>query len=182
MSICILTTCTNGIHKTNEFVSKKNIQKFARLISVNYLIGDIVNNQFIEKKKVKNIIIPEFINFDKKAQEFHGISNEKALTKGIKNDIVMKQLKNDLQTVKHIVSHSITFHIKALQVECFRTATYIDFSKFNLIDTMSFNHEYFNPKLTQLCKNLNISESNNNLKMVKKVFLKLNQASEKISA
>ena len=55
MSICILTTCTNGIHKTNDFVSK-NIQKFARLISVNYLIGDIVNNQFIEKKKVKNII------------------------------------------------------------------------------------------------------------------------------
>ena len=182
MSVCILTTCTNGIHKTSEFVSKKNIQKFARLISVNYLIGDIVNNQFIEKKKVKNIIIPEFINFDEQAQKFHGISHSKALTKGQKNSIVMKVLKDDLLSVKHIVSHSIAFHLKAIQVECFRTATYIDFSKFNLIDTMTFNHTYTHPKLTQLCNNLNVQVSNNNLKNIKKVFVKLNQASDKISA
>jgi DNA polymerase III epsilon subunit-like protein len=182
MSICILSTCTNGIHQTTDFVSKKNIPKFARLISVNYLIGDLKDNQFIEKKKVKNILIPEFINFDTKAQEFHGITYEKAVSKGIKNTAILEELKKDLYNVRHIVSHSLSFHIKAIQVECFRTATYIDFSKFNLIDTMTFNHKFFNPKLTQLCKNLNIKESNNNLKMIKKVFLKLNQASEIISA
>lgn len=182
MSICIISTSTNGIHQTNQMVSKKIMYKFARMISLNYIIGDIEDDKFIQKKKQKFILTPKCINFDTTAQKFHGITQEKALSKGKDNIWVLKEFKKDLVNVKHMVSHNLPFHIKAIQVECFRTAIIIDFKKFNLIDTISFNHKFEYPKLLKLCEMLKVKESDSNLKMIKNVFMKLNQASEIISA
>ena len=60
------------------------------------------------------------------------------------------ELKKDLSDVNIIISHSLPFHIKALQVECFRTAIDINFSKFINIDLMSFGHNLDYPKLIDL--------------------------------
>nr|QFG74452.1 MAG: hypothetical protein [Megaviridae environmental sample] len=174
MSICILSTSTNGFHTTRLPVSKKQIFEFARLISLNYIIGDIEDDQFIEKKKVKSILKPKCINFDKKAEEYHGISIDKANTSGKDNFEVMKEFQNDLKGVKHIVSHNLPFHLKSIQVECFRTATLIEFSRYNLIDTISFNHSFEYPKLPVLAEQLEVKVSKNNLRTIKNVFLKLN--------
>ena len=64
--------------------------------------------------------------------------------------------------------------LKAIQVECFRTAITIDFSKFTLIDTISFGHSYTFPKLVDLIKKLKIKNiDNTQLEQIRKVFIKL---------
>tara|TARA_A100001015_G_scaffold291514_1_gene365757 strand:+ start:2432 stop:2962 length:531 start_codon:yes stop_codon:yes gene_type:complete len=174
MSICIISTSTNGFHKTNAKLTKKNIFEFARLISLNYLIGDIKDNKFVQKEKIKHILKPKCINFDETAEKYHGISYEKACSKGLDNVEVISSLRDKLKNVKHIISHNLPFHLKAIQVECFRTAIAIDFSRYNLIDTINFNHNFEYPKLTKLCDELKVKKSDSNLKMIKNVFLKLN--------
>ena len=41
--ICFLYTETNGLHKSNDDVEKKNLYYYARLVTLNYEIG-IVND------------------------------------------------------------------------------------------------------------------------------------------
>ena len=158
--ICFLYTDTNGLHDTNDDVSKKNMYKFARLIALYYSIGYMENGKYVE-------INPE-------AQHFHGITMEKAIEKGVDNMKVISELRDDLKKVKVIVSHNLPFHIKTIQTECFRTCININFTRFILIDTISFGHEYEFPKLTSLAKKLNITTGNkNHLKMIRKVFISL---------
>ena len=92
----------------------------------------------------------------------------------IKIDNEIAQLKNDIKDVDIIVSHNLAFHLKTIQVECFRTAITIDFSKFILIDTISFGHSYTYPKLVDLIKKLKIKNTNlNHLEQIRNVFVKL---------
>ena len=72
------------------------------------------------------------------------------MKKGIDKITAMMELKKDLSDVNIIISHSLPFHIKALQVECFRTAVDINFSKFINIDLMSFGHNLDYPKFVDL--------------------------------
>ena len=37
--VCFIYTQTNGLHNSNEFVTKKNMFEFARPVSLNYVIG-----------------------------------------------------------------------------------------------------------------------------------------------
>ena len=37
--VCFIYTQTNGLHGSNEFVTKKNMFEFARPVSLNYVIG-----------------------------------------------------------------------------------------------------------------------------------------------
>jgi hypothetical protein len=173
--ICFLYTDTNGLHSLNEDVSTKNLYSFARLIALHYSIGTYEDGKYNEVKRIDAIIKPDTIAFDKTAQFFHKITMEEATKKGIENTKVIAQFKEDIKDVEVIVSHSLSFYLKAIQVECFRTAISIDFSKFILIDTMSYGHNYTFPKLTDMVKKLKIKNVVGQLEQTIAIFIKLYQ-------
>jgi DNA polymerase III epsilon subunit-like protein len=148
--LCFIYTDTNGLHKCNQNPSSKNLYKYARLIAIHYMIGTYSDNIFTFDFTKHIIIKPQAINFDETAQKIHKITFEEAMEKGIDKISAMTELKKDLSGVNIIVSHNLPFHIKALQVECFRTAIDINFSKFINIDLMSFGHNFDYPKLVDL--------------------------------
>ena len=170
--ICILYTCTNGLHSTEEKVSKKNMYAIARLISLTYSIGyyDNDTNKYIEEKKVSKILKPKSIHFNKEAQSFHKITLDRAIKEGIDNKEIMEEFKNDLKDVKIIISHSLEFHIKSIQAECFRSCVCIEFNKFILIDTMSFQHNYSFPKLVDLESKLKLKKADDNINKIANIF------------
>ena len=74
--------------------------------------------------------------------------------------------------------HFLPFHIRALQCECYKTCTYINFENFILIDTINFNHNLGPLKLKDLAKKvLNKDQSKKKPKnynsIIKKIFLQL---------
>jgi DNA polymerase III epsilon subunit-like protein len=167
--ICFLYTDTNGLHKTNDYVSTKNLYKFARLIAIHYMIGDY--NGTFKSSMNKNLILkPKTIYFDKVAQSFHKITMEDAESKGIENNKAITELKNDLADVKIIIGHSLPFHIKAIQGECFRTAIDINFGKYILIDMSSFGHSYDYPKLADMLVKYNINKKLCQLEQYRDLF------------
>ena len=138
--ICFLYADINGSHSTNDNVSTKNLYNFARLIALNYSIGMYVNGIYHEIKYYRKIIKPDTIVFNKDALKNHNITMEKAINEGILNTIVISELKEDLKDVQVIISHNTSLQLKSIQVECFRSAINIDFSKFILIDTKTFGN------------------------------------------
>lgn len=169
--ICFLYTHTNGFHETNEIVSKKNIFEFARLIQLKYSTGIYENDKFIEDKKEKYTLQPKSINFNEKATSIHKIDLNKAKKKGHDNVYIINKFKDDLKGVRIIVGHNLNFHLRAIQVELFRTCVNIDFNNFILIDLMDFNRKT-NISLINLAKNYNIDyEKYTDIKLFKKLFL-----------
>jgi len=169
--ICFLYTHTNGFHETNEPVSKKNMFEFSRLIQLKYLVGFYENDNFNEEIKEKYTITPKSINFNKNAVSVHGISYKKAVKKGHDNVCVMNKLKNNLKGVQIIIGHNLHFHLKAIQVELFRTCVNIDFNNYILIDLMDFDRDD-NISLINLAKKFKIdTEKNTDIKIIKKVFI-----------
>ncbi len=167
--ICFIYTDTNGLHKTNDYVSTKNLYKFARLIAIHYMIGDYDGS--LKNITTKNIILkPNTIYFDKVAQSFHNITMEQAEKDGIDNKKAITELKNDLSDVKIIIGYSLPFHIKALQSECFRTAIDINFGKYILIDMMSFGHSYEHPKFAEMLVKYNINKKLPQLEQYRDLF------------
>jgi hypothetical protein len=167
--ICFLYTDTNGLHKTNDYVSTKNLYKFARLIAIHYMIGDYEGT--FKSSMNKNLILkPKTIYFDKVAQSFHKITMEDAESKGIDNNKAITELKNDLADVKIIVSYSMAFHIKAIQSECFRTAIDINFGKYILIDMSSFGHSYDYPKFADMLVKYNINKKLSQIEQFRDLF------------
>jgi DNA polymerase III epsilon subunit-like protein len=177
-NICFLYTETNGLHQLNEGVTKKNIFGFARLVCLNYIIGYKKDNKIVELKKVRHILEPKCINFEDDAIKYHKITMEKAKKEGIDSKIIMKEFEEDLRNVHVIVSHNLPFHIRAIQCECFRTCTYINFENFILIDTISFNHTLGFLKLKELAeqiinKNINKKKPKKYSGIIKDIFLQL---------
>jgi len=167
--ICFLYTDTNGLHKTNDFVSTKNLYKFARLIAIHYMIGEYDGT--LKNVINKNLILkPKTIYFDKTAQSFHKISMEDAESKGIDNNKIITELKNDLSDVNIIISFGLPFHIKAIQVECFRTAIEINFGKYILIDMSSFGHSYDYPKFADMLIKYNINKKLSQIEQYRDLF------------
>jgi DNA polymerase III epsilon subunit-like protein len=159
-NICLIYTDTNGLHKTNENVSSKNLYKFARVIAIHYMVGTYNEGNFKELFTKHIILKPKTINFDKDAQNIHNITIDEATKYGVDNITAINELKKDLSDIKIIISHNLPFHIKALQVECFRTAIEINFSKYILIDLISFGHKLSFPKLSTLIKTYKITSKN----------------------
>ncbi len=168
--ICFIYTDTNGLHKTNDYVSTKNLYKFARLIAIHYMIGDYDNGLLKNVITKNNILKPKTIYFDKVAQSFHNITMEDATNKGIDNNKAITELKTDLSDVKIIIGYSLPFHIKALQSECFRTAIDINFGKYILIDMMSFGHSYEHPKFAEMLVKYNINKKISQLEQYRDLF------------
>tara|TARA_A100001015_G_scaffold129909_1_gene144137 strand:- start:666 stop:1247 length:582 start_codon:yes stop_codon:yes gene_type:complete len=182
--VCFLYTQTNGLHNSNDFVSKKNLFEFARPVSLNYIIGYREGKDFVETKKEKFIFKPDCLNISEESEKLHGISISIAKEKGIDPEEIMNTFKKDIKNVSVLVSHNLPFHIKALQVECFRNCVSIDFSNYILIDTINFHHNLEYPKLKELSNHLlkkDYSEKKQsyNLVLIKKCFLKLYSQYEK---
>lgn len=159
-NICFLYTETNGLHELNEDVIKKNLYGFARLVSLNYEIGYLENNKFISSINKKIIIKPRCMFITDESIKIHGITNEFAEENGNDIEETLLNFMTDLKNVSIIVSHNIIFHIRTVQAECIRYNLANDFSKFIIIDTISFFHTYSFPKLKDLYENICIIDDN----------------------
>ena len=170
-TICFIYTDTNGLHKCYDYPSTKNLYKYARLIAFHYMIGTYSGGVFTETFTKHVILKPKTINFDPTAQKIHKITMDDAYKNGIDNLDAIREFKDDLSNVKIIVGHSLPFHIKALQVECFRTAIDINFSKYILIDMMNFGHKMEYPKLIDIITKYKIDTKLSQLNQYKELFL-----------
>ena len=179
-NICLIYVETNGVHKTDEIVSKKNMFKFARPICLNYIIGYKQGDEFVEIKSERKIFKPEYLPFPKESVEEHEISFSKAEKKGINGKDILEEFKNNIKNVQVLIGHDLPFHLKSLQIECIRHCINPDFSNFILIDTMKFSHKLDSPKLKELSneilnKSYEDKKSKYNITILKKCFLKLYQ-------
>jgi hypothetical protein len=170
--ICFLYTDTNGLHKCSYNPSSKNLYKYARLVAFHYMIGEynIETFKFTETLKKNIILTPKTINFDETAMKLHKITYEDAVEKGMDNKKAMMELKTDLANVDIIVSFSLTFHIKALQVECFRTAVDINFGKYINVDMASFGHMMQYPKYADMIIKYKLNKFVTQLEQYKDLF------------
>ena len=175
--ICFLYTETTGLHQSNYPVSKKKLFTFARMVSMNYIIGYLKDNEFVQEKKVRKIAKPRCMYIPEETIGYHGITQSIAKTQGIDPELIINELKEDLKTVDVVISHNIDFHVKTVQAEAVRYNISLDFTKFIIVDTINFYHSYGFTKLKELATKLsikNISETNeNNVELIKNVFLKL---------
>ena len=175
--ICFIYTETTGLHQTNEPVSKKKLFEFARMVSLNYEIGFVKNNEFVQEIKVRQIVKPRCMVIPEETVTYHGITQQIANKKGKDPEELLNQFKTDLKNVDIIVSHNVDFHLKTILAEAVRYNINLDFSNYVIVDTISFYHGFGFIKLKDLASKLslkNIPESNdNNVELIKNVFLKL---------
>jgi len=175
--ICFLHTETNGLHQTTENVSKKNLFAYARLVTLNYEIGYVNNNEYIQEKKVRHIIKPRSMYISPETIIYHGITQEMANEQGIDPEIVINEFKNDLIKIDIIVSHNVDFHLKTILAESVRYNINLDVSKKIIIDTISFYHKYGPMKLKDLAQKLGIKnqtdDNKKNIELIKDTFFKL---------
>jgi DNA polymerase III epsilon subunit-like protein len=172
--ICIIYTETNGLHKTNDYVSKKNLYSFARLVSINYIIGTRnINKEFIIEKNIRKIIKPRCMNISN--SDIHGITNEIANSTGCEIENVLYDFISDIKDVVVIISHNIDFHLKTVLAEYVRYNIKINITNKIIIDTISFYHKLQFPKLDILYKELfpKNKKIKDNLIKIKDCFLKL---------
>lgn len=178
--ICFVYTETTGLHKTNDIVSKKYIYNYARMVTLNYMIGTYENKMFIPTKNERIVIKPRCMFIPKETEKFHGISQMLALDKGVDPKVVIEQLKKELVGVDVIVSHNVDFHFKTILAEAVRYNINLDLSKYTIIDTISFFHTYGFIKLRDLAMNLKINDiPDKNVEIIKDVFFKLYEKFEK---
>ena len=173
-TLCFLYTETNGLHKTNNIVSKKNLYLFARPVAINYIIGIVNNNLFTEQKNIKLICKPRCMHISDESILYHGITNEYALNNGIDPVECINTFLNDIKKTDIIITHNIDFHIKTIIAEALKYNINIDFTKYILIDTINFYHTYEFINLHNLATNLKIKEiSESKLELIRDVFFKL---------
>jgi DNA polymerase III epsilon subunit-like protein len=154
--VCIIHTETTGLHELrDEKVYKKNLFGFARLVSFSWIIAVRESgDKFKIEKKQKFIIKPRCLQIPDEIVQFHGISQEVAKKKGTEIEQVLDAFKSDLIGVSVIVSHSLEFHLKAVQAELVRYNKAMDFNKFLLIDLNSFEHNITPSTLQNLSQKL----------------------------
>ena len=157
--VCFIYTETTGLHQSN-ILSKKNLYCFARLVVLNYEIGYFENKKFISKKKVRHIIKPRCMNIPVNSIQFHNITQDFAITNGKDIELVIKEFKEDIKIVDILVSHNIDFHLKTILSETIRYNILLDFTKYIIIDTISFFHKYGFIKLKDLFDKLSIKKDN----------------------
>lgn len=174
-NICFLYTDTNGLHELNENVSKKSLFGFARLVSLYYEIGHIENKKFISKMKNKIIIKPRCMHISEESIKIHNITNEIANKEGSDIENVLNTFLTNIKDVTILVSHNITFHLRAVQAELIRYNISFNFTKYLIIDTISFYHSLSYPKLKNLYQALlnKDPKDKSNLEMIKKCFFSL---------
>ena len=175
--ICFLYTETTGLHQTNQDVSKKKLFAYARMVTLNYEIGYVKDKQFIQEQLVRQIVKPRCMIIPKETFSFHGVTQQMAEEKGVDPEILINQFKNDLKDVDIIVSHGVDFHLRTILAEAVRYNINLDFSKFIIVDTISFYHSYGFIKLKDLASKVGIKQipptNENNVELIRDVFFKL---------
>jgi DNA polymerase III epsilon subunit-like protein len=172
--ICILHTETNGLHKTTEDITKKNLFNFARLVVLNYEIGIVLNNEYTLEKNVRQIIKPRCMIISSETIKYHGITQDKANTEGMDPHDALNIFKIDLKNIDILISHNVDFHLKTILAESLKYNISIDFNKIIIVDTISFYHSYGFIKLQDLAEKLKIKEiPENNIDLIKIIFFKL---------
>jgi DNA polymerase III epsilon subunit-like protein len=178
--ICFIYTETNGLHHTNRDVIKKELYNYARMVSLNYIIGYVKNDEFVEEMKVRTIVRPRSMYIPKETEQFHGITQEYALANGTDPDVIIKKLKNDIKDVNIIVSHNVDFHLRTILSEAVRYNIVLDFSPYIIIDTINFYHMDNYIKLKDLVTKLKLkTSSDDTVENIKNVFFKLYKKFEK---
>ena len=140
--LCFIHTETTGLHEINNYkVYKKNLFGFARMVSFSWIIATRKEKDNFEIiKKEKFIIKPRCMNIPDDCVKYHGISQKIGLTKGTDIEVVLEKFTKDLVDVKVISSHGLDFHLRTLQAELVRYNKPVDFNKYLLLDTNSFEH------------------------------------------
>jgi DNA polymerase-3 subunit alpha len=87
----------------------------ARIVQLSYMITD---NKFNELEIHDYIIKKE--KFDIANSQFHGITNEISINKGIDFDKAFDIFYENLKSVTHIVAHNIAFDINVIKSELYR--------------------------------------------------------------
>ena len=156
-SILFIKIESNGLPKTKEnVITNDNLDKFPNLISLYYKIGKInkETNQVDISVKSYHIIKPNF-QLNKYAQKVHELSKEE-LSNGEDIKDVLNNMKKDLDdnNVKIIIGHNILFDLNLTKAEILRNDLNIDLDKYELVDTISYNHTYEFPKLEVLYEKL----------------------------
>ena len=152
--VCFIHTETTGLHEINNYkVYKKNLFGFARMVSLSWIIATRKEKDNFEIiKKEKFIIKPRCMNIPDDCVKYHGISQKIGLTKGTDIEVVLEKFIKDLVDVKVISSHGLDFHLRTLQAELVRYNRPVDFNKYLLLDTNSFQHGITPSTLTNISK------------------------------
>jgi DNA polymerase III epsilon subunit-like protein len=174
-TICFLYTETNGLHKTQHAIYKKNLYLFARPVVINYIIGTVKDNLFNEIKNIKMICKPRCMHITDESIACHGITNDFALDNGIDPEECINTFLNDIKKVDIIISHNINFHLKTIIAEALKYNIDINFNNYIIIDTINFYHKYGFINLHNLANNLKIKEISDKtkLELTRDVFFKL---------
>lgn len=174
-TICFFYVETNGLHNTNNMVTKKNLYLFARPVIISYIIGSVKDNLFTENKNIKLIIKPRCMYIEESTIQFHNITNEIAQNNGIDPEECINIFLNDLKKVDIIISHNINFHLKTIIAEAVKYNIFVNFNKFLIIDINDFYHNYGFIKLIELGNHLNIKKIDtlSKIELVKVTFFKL---------
>lgn len=175
-NMCVIYTETNGLHSSNNDITKKNLFEFARLVVLNYEIGYRENDKFITTKKIRSIIKPRCMIITQETTNIHGITMEQAINEGTEIETVLDIFVKDIADTSIIVSHNINFHLKTLLGEFIRYNKPFSFSNFIIIDTISFFHNFNYPKLDYLYNELYKKKNTkklSNLEIIRLCFLKL---------
>ena len=136
----------------------------------------------LNEKKEKFIIKPRCLQIPDEIVKFHGISHDIALKKGTEIEEVLDAFISDLAGVSIIISHSLEFHLKAVQAELVRYNKAINFNKYILIDLNSFEHNIVPSTLQNLSKqilNKDLKDKALVVDFIWELFLKLYNEYEK---
>jgi len=164
--VCIIHTETTGLHTTHEYVKKKNLFCFSRLVSFSWIIARRKQNEQFEIEKTQKFIIkPRCMVIPENSVPYHCITQDIANKKGTEIEEVLKNFINDIKDATVITSHNLDFHLKTVQGELVRYNMPVDFNKFILIDINSFEH---NIKPQTL---VNLSQQLLNKKMTDKAYV-----------
>lgn len=140
--VCFVHTETTGLHEfQNEKVYKKNLFGYSRMVSFSWIIAvrkDESNYEILKKEKF--IVKPRCMIIPDDSVKYHGISHAIAIKKGNEIEEILDKFRKDIMDVKIISSHGLDFHLKTIQAELVRYNKAVDFNKYLLIDTNTFNH------------------------------------------
>lgn len=157
-TILFLKTETNGLPKgKHKKTTKDNLNCWPNIISLYYKIGKLnLETKKIEIEYSNHSIIKGDFKINKYAQNVHQITNETINDEGKNINDVLSNLNEDFKKfkIRFIVGHNIMFDYNILNAEFIRNDLEIYNEKIQLVDTISYNHDYGYLKLEDLYEKL----------------------------
>ena len=110
-----------------------------RMVQLAWQVHD-ENGDLIE---VKNFIVkPEGYTIPYSASKIHGITTEKAMSKGLALEDVLNEFNKSLSKVKYVVGHNISFDVNITGAEFYRKNIPTPIMEMNTVDTMNVSTNY----------------------------------------